>query len=57
MTLDYTTLEKHIGHKLMIIEFESYCSEGHKECINLECMDCNEILIDCERLISSKVDK
>lgn len=47
--MDYETLEKHIGHRILVIGFDSHNSEGSKECINIECMDCNEVLVECSR--------
>ncbi|NOQ38437.1 hypothetical protein GQ472_06135 [archaeon] len=57
MGLGYEDLEKHLGHKILIIGYESHSSEGAKECINLECMDCNEVLIECSRDIKDDKDK
>ena len=49
MDISYEDLEKHLGHRISIIGSESYSSEGDRECIHIECEDCNEILGECCR--------
>ena len=55
MDISYEDLEKHLGHKIFMIGFDSHSSESSKECINIECADCNAVLVECSRDI--KKDK
>lgn len=47
--IKYEDLEKHLGHKIFMVGFESHGGGSHKECIHIECDDCNEVLVECSR--------